>query len=201
MHAVLCFGGLYFRMYRRLDGGAWIAKRRSESPLDRTDGKVDSKGLSKPLTSPSRPWPRLPAELGSRQTPPPQTLSRLSALASPTPQRKMDRMSPARERAQDSKKGLHSPCTQQPRRQRSPAYAATYHAKPPPQQHCPPEPQQAQRHTAARALAHMPARSRVGLILSILHHGVGLAEPTPPRHLNSFNIIRRYRRHDITLQL
>ena len=43
-------------------------------------GKVDSKGLSKPLTSPSRPWPRLPAKLGSHQTPPPQTLSRLSAL-------------------------------------------------------------------------------------------------------------------------
>ncbi len=63
------------------------------------DGKVDSKGLSKPLTSPSRPWPRLPAKLGSRQTPPPQTLSRLSALVSPTAQRKMDRMSPARERA------------------------------------------------------------------------------------------------------
>eukprot|EP01043_Picozoa_sp_COSAG02_P020189 COSAG02_NODE_989_length_15437_cov_95.731860_13_plen_199_part_00 len=75
------------------------------------EGKVDSKGLSKPLTSPSRPWPRLPAELGSRQSPPPQTLSMLPALASPTPQRKMDRMSPARERAQDSKKGLHSPCS------------------------------------------------------------------------------------------
>eukprot|EP01043_Picozoa_sp_COSAG02_P005537 COSAG02_NODE_150_length_33596_cov_61.953966_33_plen_130_part_00 len=120
-----------------------------------SEGKVDNKGLSKPLTSPSRPWPRLPAELGSRQPPPPQTLSRLSALVSPTPQRKMDRMSPARERAQDSKKGLHAPCTQQPRRQRSPAYAATYRAKPPPQQHCPPEPQQAQRHTAARALARL----------------------------------------------
>ena len=99
-----------------------------EFPLRFTcnNGKVDSEGLSKPLTSPSRPWPRLPAELGSRQTPPPQTLSRLSALASPTPQRKMDRMSPARERAQGSKKGLHSPCTQQPRRQRLhlPRYSA-----------------------------------------------------------------------------
>ncbi len=33
------------------------------------EGKVDSKGLSKPLTVPSRPWPRPLAELSSRQPP------------------------------------------------------------------------------------------------------------------------------------
>jgi hypothetical protein len=35
-----------------------------------SEGKVDSKGLSKPLTTPSRPWPRPLAELSSRQDSP-----------------------------------------------------------------------------------------------------------------------------------
>jgi hypothetical protein len=45
--------------------------------LPKNDGKVNSKGLSKPLTVPSRPWPRPLAELSSRQTPPPQQLRAL----------------------------------------------------------------------------------------------------------------------------
>ena len=120
------------------------------------EGKVDSRCPSRQPTTPSRPWPTPLAKLSGRQTPPPQTLSRLSALNQPNPTAQ-DAQDEARARARTRlKKGFHSPCTQQPRRQRSPAHAANYHAKPPTQQHCPPEPQQAQRRAAARALARVP---------------------------------------------